>query len=327
MMDNSTCFYSINYHEQDDNEDPRPQKMQKFSTWELTYEIPFLDSNTSEYSLSTDNNFMKTDFFTISQNNFFNNSLNKIFSLENIFCFSNSNIKQELQSQCIASHSAQSYSIQQQQQQPQPQQQQQQPQQPQQQQQSPSPPPPQQQQKQHIKQIEDQQNIKKIEKKQLKPIEEQQHFQFLNKMKSFSPEQLTDIKHVIYNLLVDNYNDPINNTFVQPFKIKLNNTYRYGFFFNEKENLEKRLAELYAWHVKKGRLDLENYNSSFVKDLYKFYLRAFIELLAKYFEKCPNKKYAFLYDNNEPLFIPGESLENAEIRIKNMKTRLRKKKL
>jgi len=142
--------------------------------------------------------------------------------LENIFCFSNSNIKQELQSQCIASHSAQSYSIQQQQQQPQ---------QPQQQQQSPSPPPPQQQQKQHIKQIEDQQNIKKIEKKQLKPIEEQQHFQFLNKMKSFSPEQLTDIKHVIYNLLVDNYNDPINNTFVQPFKIKLNNTYRYGFFF------------------------------------------------------------------------------------------------
>jgi len=63
MMDNSTCFYSINYHEQDDNEDPRPQKMQKFSTWELTYEIPFLDSNTSEYSLSTDNNFMKTDFF------------------------------------------------------------------------------------------------------------------------------------------------------------------------------------------------------------------------------------------------------------------------
>jgi len=68
---------------------------------------------------------------------------------------------------------------------------------------------------------------------------------------------------------------------------------------------------------------LENQESIFIQDLYKFYLRAVLELLAKYFEKCD--KYTFL-DDDAPLFVPGTSLKEAEARMKTMRTRARKRK-
>jgi len=142
-------------------------------------------------------------------------------------------------------------------------------------------------------------------------------------MQPFPLEKVNDFKHVIYNLLVENHNNPHKSNFVQPCTIEENGVVRTGFCFNEAENPEKKLPELYAQHIRKARLDQEDISSVFVHDLYKFYLRASVELLSKYFEK--RDKYTYLYED-VPLFIPNGTLEQAEERIRNMKTRARKKR-
>lgn len=142
-------------------------------------------------------------------------------------------------------------------------------------------------------------------------------------MESFPPEKVTDFKHVIYNLLVENHNRLGESTFVQPCIIEEGGIRRTGFYFNEKENPAKKIPELYARHIRKSRLDLEDPSSVFIQDIYKYYLRACVELLSKYFEKLD--KYTYL-DDDIPLFVPNGSLEDAESRIKQMKTRARKKK-
>jgi len=142
-------------------------------------------------------------------------------------------------------------------------------------------------------------------------------------MQAFPLEKVNDFKHVIYNLLVENHNNPHKSNFVQPCTIEENSVVRNGFCFNESENPEKKLPELYAQHIRKARLDQEDISSVFVHDLYKFYLRASVELLSKYFEK--RDKYTYLYED-VPLFMPNGTLEQAEERIRNMKTRARKKR-
>jgi len=142
-------------------------------------------------------------------------------------------------------------------------------------------------------------------------------------MDRFPSEKVNDFKHVIYNMLVDNHNNPKINSFIRPCTIVEDGVIRTGFCFNEEENPDKKLPEMYAQHIRKARLDLENQQSVFIQDLYKFYLRACVELLSKYFEK--RDKYTYLYEDI-PLFIPNSSLEEAEERIKNMKSRARKKR-
>jgi len=142
-------------------------------------------------------------------------------------------------------------------------------------------------------------------------------------MQAFPLEKVNDFKHVIYNLLVEYHNNPHKSNFVQTCNIEDNGVMRTGFCFNEAENPEKKLPELYAQHIRKARLDQEDISSVFVHDLYKFYLRASVELLSKYFEK--RDKYTYLYED-VPLFIQNGSLEQAEERIRNMKTRARKKR-
>lgn len=142
-------------------------------------------------------------------------------------------------------------------------------------------------------------------------------------MQAFPIEKVNDFKHVIYNLLVENHNNPHKSNFVQPCTLEENGVVRHGFCFNEAENPEKKLPELYAQHIRKARLDQEDISSVFVHDLYKFYLRASVELLSKYFEK--RDKYTYLYED-VPLFLPNGTLEQAEERIRNMKTRARKKR-
>jgi len=142
-------------------------------------------------------------------------------------------------------------------------------------------------------------------------------------MQPFPLEKVNDFKHVIYNLLVENHNNPHKSNFVQPCTIEENGVVRTGFCFNEAENPEKKLPELYAQHIRKARLDQEDISSVFVHDLYKFYLRASVELLSKYFEK--RDKYTYLYED-VPLFMANGTLEQAEERIRNMKTRARKKR-
>jgi len=142
-------------------------------------------------------------------------------------------------------------------------------------------------------------------------------------MEKFAVDKVSDFKHVIYNLLVDHYNDPRAVPFIEPVSIVLDGEIRTGFRFPESYNPEKKLPELYAQHIRRARLDLENQDSIFIQDLYKFYLRAVLELLAKYFEKCD--KYTFL-DDDAPLFMPGTSIKEAEARMKTMRTRARKRK-
>jgi len=142
-------------------------------------------------------------------------------------------------------------------------------------------------------------------------------------MASFPPESLQDFKHVLYNLLVEQFNTQSGSAFVQPCSFDEEGVVRHGFRFNSRQNPEKKLPELYAQHIRKARLDCEDQNSVFIQDLYKYYLRACVELLSKYFEK--RDKYTYLYDDI-PLFVPGETLDQAEERIKTMKTRARKKR-
>jgi len=94
-------------------------------------------------------------------------------------------------------------------------------------------------------------------------------------------------------------------------------------FFNPKENPEKKLPELYSLHIRKARLDIQDQSSVLIQDLYKFYLRAAVELLGKYFLK--RGKYTYLYDDVH-LFIPGDSLKHTEERLRAMKTRARKRR-
>jgi hypothetical protein len=142
-------------------------------------------------------------------------------------------------------------------------------------------------------------------------------------MEKFPLDKVSDFKHVIYNLLVDHHNNPELVPFIEPVQLVLDGDVRTGFRFPELYNPEKRLPELYAQHIRRARLDLENQDSIFIQDLYKFYLRAVLELLAKYFEKCD--KYTFL-DDDAPLFVPGTSIKEAEARMKTMRTRARKRK-
>jgi len=142
-------------------------------------------------------------------------------------------------------------------------------------------------------------------------------------MESFPPESLQDFKHVLYNLLVEAHNNPGKDCLVQPYTVKEHGVVRHGFRFNSRLNPEKKIPELYAQHIKKARLDWEDQSSVFIQDLYRYYMRACVELLSKYFDK--RDKYTYLYDDT-PLFVPNESLELAEERIKSMRSRARKRR-
>jgi len=142
-------------------------------------------------------------------------------------------------------------------------------------------------------------------------------------MASFPVENVVDFKHLIYNLLVENYNHSNEETFVEPICMEILGVVRHGFRFNESFNPDKTLAELYARHIRKAELENENQNSVFIQDLYKFYLRACTELLSKYFVK--QDKHTFFYDDIA-LFIPGGNIKDAEARISKMGTIQRKQK-
>jgi len=137
--------------------------------------------------------------------------------------------------------------------------------------------------------------------------------------------QVTHWKHVIYNLLVDNHNDPQDH-FCYPYVIRgLNEKHeieeRFGFRFDIKYDPAKKLAELWAGHEKNKSLEDTILPTTFKQDLYKYYLRAALDLLAKYFIK--HDRFTFLYDG-VPLFVPNGSLDEALTRIKSISARNRK---
>eukprot|EP01118_Nematostelium_gracile_P003620 TRINITY_DN1418_c0_g1_i1.p1 TRINITY_DN1418_c0_g1~~TRINITY_DN1418_c0_g1_i1.p1 ORF type:complete len:243 (+),score=45.61 TRINITY_DN1418_c0_g1_i1:68-730(+) len=149
-------------------------------------------------------------------------------------------------------------------------------------------------------------------------------------MEYFPPEKVDNFKHVIYNLLVEHYNSKFpDSCLVAPCVIMIDNQRINGFQFLKSQNPDKKIPELYAIHARNARLDLQSPDSVFIQDCYKFYLRSALELLGKYFTKSPilpeSARYAYIYDDDCPLFIPGGSLKDAEERITKMKTRARKR--
>lgn len=143
-------------------------------------------------------------------------------------------------------------------------------------------------------------------------------------MEKFPPYQIVDFKHVIYNLLVDQHNNPDVPSFIVPIRIEgTDGTVRTGFRFETNQDPEKNLAKLYAKFVRKVDLERENLHSIVAQDLCKYYFRSTLELLAKYFEK--KDKLTFL-DQDVPLFIAGGSLDEADLRLRNIKVRSRKRK-
>jgi len=138
--------------------------------------------------------------------------------------------------------------------------------------------------------------------------------------------QVTHWKHVIYNLLVENHNESKRFNFCVPYSLRFLNDNkdlieRRGFRFDVSQNPQRKLAELWAQHEKRKKLEDTNLSPVFKDDLYKFYLRSCLDLLAKYFVK--HDKYTFLYDDI-PLFVPNGSLDEALTRIKRISARSRK---
>lgn len=131
---------------------------------------------------------------------------------------------------------------------------------------------------------------------------------------------------MIYNLLVENHNNPERESLCYPITVKTSDgKILHGFRFNERMHPEKRLPELWAETMRRARLDVgAPVPPVFIEDLYKFYLRSCLDLMAKYFRK--QTRFSFLYEEgSDPLFIPNGSLADAAVRLKNLRTKDRKR--
>eukprot|EP01117_Protostelium_nocturnum_P002970 TRINITY_DN138_c1_g1_i2.p1 TRINITY_DN138_c1_g1~~TRINITY_DN138_c1_g1_i2.p1 ORF type:complete len:377 (-),score=110.38 TRINITY_DN138_c1_g1_i2:330-1460(-) len=90
-------------------------------------------------------------------------------------------------------------------------------------------------------------------------------------MEKFSDVRTTDFKHVIYNLLVDNYNNSIGGnsdpnfiSIVEPATIQDGGVTRYGFTFRDEAQPERILPELYSTHIRNTPLEDQNPSSIFI---------------------------------------------------------------
>jgi len=142
------------------------------------------------------------------------------------------------------------------------------------------------------------------------------------RMESFPSDQVSDWKHVLYNLLVESHNNPEKKNLLQPCSMVYNGRRRDGFSVNSTLHPKKKLAELYAYHVRKANLCELDPESNLVIDLYKYYLRSAYQLMTKYFQKVGS--WVYLYED-VPLFVPNSSLAESKERLRLLETRQRKK--
>jgi len=156
-----------------------------------------------------------------------------------------------------------------------------------------------------------------------KPILVDRTNPFVPLMKMFGQDDTTDFKRVLYNMLVLEHNKKVNQKnrtdpwFLSQISLNYLGSTKNGFCFNREIDPMKTMAELYAFYLRSERLDVLDISSLLVQDLYKFYARSCVELLRKYFIKIDD--YTYLYaDNNLPLFVAEETLEQATKRIKKI---------
>eukprot|EP01119_Soliformovum_irregulare_P025787 TRINITY_DN963_c0_g1_i1.p1 TRINITY_DN963_c0_g1~~TRINITY_DN963_c0_g1_i1.p1 ORF type:complete len:307 (+),score=43.31 TRINITY_DN963_c0_g1_i1:104-922(+) len=144
-----------------------------------------------------------------------------------------------------------------------------------------------------------------------------------NEMQSFPTTCVMDWKHVLYNLLVENHNSPDGNTILVPCQVESNGELKSGFYINADHDPKKRLAEIYALHIRKDDLVKMDVDSSLRDDLYRYYLRCALQLMTKYFQKAG--PWTYLFDGT-PLFVPNETIHDAASRLKTLETRQRRRK-
>lgn len=143
-----------------------------------------------------------------------------------------------------------------------------------------------------------------------------------NRMEPFPDHRVVHWKYVLYNLLVENYNSDDKNTLAVPCEVSKNGKSLQGFTLNQALDPKKRLAELYSLYVRKEDITTEDYSSPFVQDLYKYYLRCALQLMTKFFVKAG--PWTYLYDD-VTLFIPDEDLNSAEMRLRFLEGKKKRK--
>jgi len=141
---------------------------------------------------------------------------------------------------------------------------------------------------------------------------------FVTQRRKFPENQIKNMKHVIYNLLVDGLENTGENVLVKPI---VEGGLHRGFELVNGETTKRKLAELYAFHVRKVNLLFENEHSLAIRDLYKFYTRDCLQLMSKYFERKGRDKFYYI---DIPLYVENDTLEKAEDRILMMRTKDRK---
>jgi hypothetical protein len=143
------------------------------------------------------------------------------------------------------------------------------------------------------------------------------------RMDSFPPAQVSDWKHVLYNLLVENHNSGDDqNTLLKPVEVMVAGQLKRGFRINPAMQPRQLLAEMYATHVRKESLHgSQGLKPVLLQDLYKHYLRAAYQLMSKYFNKVDQWTYVY---GDIPLFVSGETLAEASDRLKLLDTKQRR---
>eukprot|EP01119_Soliformovum_irregulare_P003082 TRINITY_DN13383_c0_g1_i1.p1 TRINITY_DN13383_c0_g1~~TRINITY_DN13383_c0_g1_i1.p1 ORF type:complete len:217 (+),score=47.64 TRINITY_DN13383_c0_g1_i1:770-1420(+) len=153
--------------------------------------------------------------------------------------------------------------------------------------------------------------------------QEEDHPQGIAKMTPFPADQ-TDWKKILYNLLVENHNEPSDQNPIYPLEVEVEGTLRSGFAINTKScDPKKFLAELYAARKRQGALKDLDPVAPATQALYTHYSRAADQLMSKYFDRVGKHVYAY---GDTPLFIPGGELLEAADRIKGIETKSRRKK-
>lgn len=137
----------------------------------------------------------------------------------------------------------------------------------------------------------------------------------------FPHNEVKDMKHVVYNLLAQGHNNPdVALARVIVAAPESGQGLRFGFEFISEKDPAKFLPELHAKFIRKAKEPLTSLDICpiLLKDLYKFYLRSFNEILQKYFDKVGPFTYLYF---GPPLFVPGDTLEAARARITQMRAR------
>eukprot|EP01119_Soliformovum_irregulare_P007245 TRINITY_DN19648_c0_g1_i1.p1 TRINITY_DN19648_c0_g1~~TRINITY_DN19648_c0_g1_i1.p1 ORF type:complete len:183 (+),score=32.23 TRINITY_DN19648_c0_g1_i1:155-703(+) len=139
-------------------------------------------------------------------------------------------------------------------------------------------------------------------------------------MEMFAEWELTDWKHVMYNQMVLSYNYPERQTLIHPCDISHQGNYHLGFVINCDIDYKMELAELFAIYNKQRSLKHSNLKPNYREDLTNYYYKCVTQLMSKYFTRIGQGTYIY---EEMPLFVAGESIQDARVRLATLGTKQR----